>query len=250
MVRRTPRLARITDALTIAIATYNGAAYVGHAIASAVACGARVIVSDDGSTDGTVAIARSFGSNVRLLARERNTGIAANYQSLLYACETPLALFLNQDDLLYPRWLQSMPVRLGEVTVLNGWVIDDRGGRIRLIYRRPPFHASVRGVYPALLRTGFFKSPSQAIFPVALARAQGGFEIPDAQGQGAEDWMCWLRLAAAETPFRVRMWPRIAYRVHADNYSNQSASHLQSKAAVRRAFPAAPSRTRRLGVRL
>ena len=178
-----------------------------------------------------------------------NAGIEANYQFLLSKCDTPLALFLNQDDVLFPDAIAALSFPTDQVTVYNGWILDEEGRRHELIYRRPPFHATARGVYQGLLRTGFFKSPSQAVFPVPAAQELGGFAVPNRQGQGAEDWMCWLRLAAARVPFALHMRPCMGYRVHSGNYSKQSASHLASKAAVREALPARPARDRRLRVR-
>src|ERR1700712_221829 len=95
--------------LTIAIATYNGERYVRQAVASALATSpARVIVFDDCSTDGTAAVLESFGSSIEFVRQERNVGIARQYQGLLDACETPLALLLNQDDLVIPRWFNTI----------------------------------------------------------------------------------------------------------------------------------------------
>jgi GT2 family glycosyltransferase len=233
--------------LTIAIATYNGERYVRQAVASALATRpARVIVFDDCSTDGTAAILESFGSRIEFKRQERNVGIARQYQGLLDACETPLALLLNQDDLVIPRWFNTICAKPGEVTVLNGWVIDGSGERQRLIYRRPPYHALTKGVYRGLRIQNFARSPSQVILPVPEAKRVGGFEIPGDPGQGAEDWFCLLRLAAANVRFRLRLRPAMAYREHSGNYSHHSDSHQASKDAARANLPSAPSQNPRL----
>lgn len=207
-----------------------------------------MIISDDCSTDGTRSLLAAYEPRAKVHWQARNLGIGRNYQFLLEQCQTPLALLLNQDDLLMPDRLRRLKVREDEMTIFNGWVIDDTGMRERLIYRRPPFHATIQGVYRSLTDTSFLRSPSQAIFPVNPARHLGGFIINDAKGLGAEDWMCWLRLAAGGTRFRVRMRPAMSYRVHRANYSHQSGSHLTSKAAVRASFPAPPIHDRRLRV--
>jgi len=239
----------VSKAVTVAIPTYNGERYVAQAVESALATGSPVIVSDDGSTDRTRAILQRYASAVTIHTEPKNRGIAANYQRLLEECRTPLALFLNQDDVLIPHRIRRLPVRLDEMTIFNGWLIDEEGSRDRLIYRRPPFHASMHGVYQALVHESFLKSPSQAIFPVKSALAAGGFIIEGSDGQGAEDWLCWLRLASTGTRFRLRMRPTMGYRVHSRSYSNQASSHLRSKHAVRATLPPAPARDRRLRVR-
>ncbi len=232
--------------VTIAIATYNGERFVTEALESALATGARVVVSDDGSTDATPALLERYAGRAEVVRQPRNLGIGANYQFLLERCQTPLGLLLNQDDVVLPDALRRVPAEPDEVTVLNGWVLDDAGRRVRSIYRRPPYRASRFGVFRGLTVENFVRSPSQVVFPAAAARAVGGFAPPASAGQGAEDWMCWLRLAAAGTRFVLRLRRAVGYRVHAGNYSNETVSLGASRRAVRDALPAGPPRDRRL----
>jgi Glycosyl transferase family 2 len=235
--------------LTIAIATYNGEPYVSQAIASALRTGAQVVVSDDGSTDSTREQLARFASQVEIVLHPSNRGIASNYQFLLERCETPLMWLLNQDDVILAGPPAATRYSDSRVTILNGWRLDSNGQRQRLIYRRPPFHSTIKGVYKALRIENFAMSPSQVIFPTHRALETGGFIIPDARGQGAEDWMCWLRLASMGLRFVLRLRPAMAYRLHASNYSQQSESHQASRQAVRRAFPSSPERDHRLRIR-
>lgn len=234
--------------MTIAIATYNGAAYVEDALKSALSTGVRVIVSDDCSDDGTLAILENFDSRVDLIRQPRRLGISGQYQFLLEACETPQMLLLNQDDVLMPDVVTATPASKTELTILNGWVIDADGRRVRTIYRRPPFHATARGVYTGLSMESFIRTPSQVILPVALAREAGGFRIPGDPGQGAEDWMCWLRLAALGVRFRLRLRRAMCYRLHGGSYSASGTRFGASRNAVRNALPVRTRRDQRLHV--
>lgn len=240
--------------LTIGIATYNGERFVAETVATALRTGAPVVVSDDGSTDSTVDSLDEFSTRIELIRRSTNLGIGANYQSLLERCETPLLLLLNQDDLVDDRALRSLRVRHDEATVMNGWVIGAQGERTRPIYRRPPFHALWRGVYQGLSRESFIRTTSQVLIPVAEALGTGGFAMSETGsrredlGQGAEDWMCWLRLAAAGVVFRLRVLTRMSYRIHEANFSRSSAGFQQSRAAVRAGLPTPPMHDRRLRV--
>jgi glycosyltransferase involved in cell wall biosynthesis len=240
---------RPTD-LTIAIATYNGERFVAQAVGSALATGAHVVVSDDGSTDGTREILDRFSPRAEVILQKQNQGIARQYQFLLDACRTPLALLLNQDDLVLPGRLRRIPVQNDHVTVMNGWIIDGDDKKERLIYRRPPYHAVRRGVFKGLMVENFAMSPSQVIFPPDRAQAVGGFLIDNDLGQGAEDWMCWLRLAADGLPFRLHLRPAMCYRMHDANYSLHGDSHMASRQTVRGRFPTISVPDRRLRVLL
>ncbi|MEA3002018.1 MAG: hypothetical protein QOH81_806 [Sphingomonadales bacterium] len=74
---------------TISIPTFNQEKYVGRAIESALAQtypNLEVVVSDDGSTDRTFAIAQAYaGERVRIFKNERNLGRVGNYRHALYA---------------------------------------------------------------------------------------------------------------------------------------------------------------------
>jgi hypothetical protein len=222
------------DLLTVGVPTYNGRRFLPDALTSALRLGCRVVVSDDGSTDGTPDLVRErYGLRVEVVAHAANRGIGANFQWLLDACETPLLLLLNQDDALTDD-LRGLTPCVDEVTVLNGTEVDDSGRRRRVIYRRPPYGALVRGVGPALREENFVRSPSQVLLPVRAARSAGGFAATR-EGQGAEDWLCWIRVADLGTPFRLLMKPRMHYRVHDANASHDVPSMLASRASVREA---------------
>jgi glycosyltransferase involved in cell wall biosynthesis len=73
--------------VSLVIATYNHARFLGEALDSAVAQtleGVEVVVVDDGSTDDTEAVLARYGGRLRVirqpnrgLAAARNTGLAA-----------------------------------------------------------------------------------------------------------------------------------------------------------------------------
>jgi hypothetical protein len=90
--------------VTIAIPCYNAGQWLAAAIESALAqtsppC--EVIVVDDGSTDDSVEIARTFGERVRLIAGEHRGGNAARNTALAEARGEWLQ-FLDADDFLEP----------------------------------------------------------------------------------------------------------------------------------------------------
>ncbi|HDR9584282.1 TPA: glycosyltransferase [Burkholderia stabilis] len=92
----------MTD-LTIAICNYNHGAYLRDAIDSALAQTAqriRVLVVDDGSTDDSRDIIRSYGEHISAVFQE-NRGQVAAYNRALEQVATPYVILLDADDVLY-----------------------------------------------------------------------------------------------------------------------------------------------------
>jgi glycosyltransferase involved in cell wall biosynthesis len=91
-----------TPATTVVIPCYNGEAYLAEAIASARANATgplEVIVVDDGSTDGSAAIARSAATRY---VRQDNAGVAAALNHGVRLATTGYISFLSADDLWRP----------------------------------------------------------------------------------------------------------------------------------------------------
>ncbi|QBY02242.1 glycosyltransferase [Rhodophyticola sp. CCM32] len=103
------------DMVTILLATYQGAAYLDAQLASFHAqthrCW-RLWVSDDGSTDGTLAILHRFAKTLRpgqefRLFHGPGAGAAANFLSLLHHPDLPAGpvALSDQDDVWLPHRL-------------------------------------------------------------------------------------------------------------------------------------------------
>ena len=97
--------------VSIGIPTYNRAASVERAIRSALAQDHRaleVVVSDDGSTDGTGAAVRALAAadpRVRLISQPVNLGHARNFQAVLDAAAGEWFMWLSDDDWLDPAYV-------------------------------------------------------------------------------------------------------------------------------------------------
>ena len=61
---------------------------------------------DDGSTDDTVSILRSFGDRITLIEQE-NRGVAAARNALCAASSGDVIAFLDHDDIWHPRYLEE-----------------------------------------------------------------------------------------------------------------------------------------------
>jgi glycosyltransferase involved in cell wall biosynthesis len=94
--------------VTVMIGVYNGERYLGEAIDSVLAQTHPVhelIVVDDGSTDGSGAVAESYGPPVRCIHQERG-GMAASRNRAIREASGDFFAFLDADDRFPPEKLE------------------------------------------------------------------------------------------------------------------------------------------------
>lgn len=97
-----------SSSVSVIIPAYNAERYVGEAIESVLAQTSppgEVIVVDDGSTDGTAAVAESFGDPVICIRRE-HAGLAATFNAGLAGVRGELLACVDADDLWAPNKLE------------------------------------------------------------------------------------------------------------------------------------------------
>ncbi|MEG4500020.1 glycosyltransferase [Microcoleus sp. F10-C6] len=118
--------------VSICIPTYNGEAFIAETIKSALAQtypNIELIISDDGSTDRTIAIAQSFQSQTSVDFRiilHRNYGLSQNWNFCISQAKGQYIKFLFQDDLLAPECIEKM-VALAQKHPEIGMVFSPRG---------------------------------------------------------------------------------------------------------------------------
>jgi glycosyltransferase involved in cell wall biosynthesis len=103
----------IAPTVSVALCTYNGARFVGEQLASILSQTRppmQLVISDDGSTDGTVAVARTAIAHaiskdgdlasleVVYLENAQPLGVTKNFQQALEACTGELIALSDQDD--------------------------------------------------------------------------------------------------------------------------------------------------------
>lgn len=109
--------------VSVILPCYNAAAYLAQSLDSVFAqtpAPDEVIVIDDGSTDGSAAIAMGYGDARVICHRQENQGIAATRNRGLSLAGGELVAFLDADDLWPPDSLGTRLRRLQAEPALDG----------------------------------------------------------------------------------------------------------------------------------
>jgi len=209
----------------------------------------QVIVVDDGSTDGTVAVAEQHGATC---LRQQHAGPGAARNRGIAEAKTDYVAFLDADDWYVPQKLERAVEHLQELgaacVATDAWIVRDDRVEGRKNRRR---------TVPSVLTLECLLRGNPIICSSVVARreavlAAGGFdENPDLIA--TEDYDLWLRMSQRE-PLSYIAEPSIFYRVHTGSLSantrflhgvdlildrvareNEGQAHFQSLVRRRRA---------------
>lgn len=204
--------------VSVIIPVFNGARYLPDAINSVLQQTHRpenITVVDDGSTDGSAAIARTFGPIVSVI-RQPNRGQAAAMNAGLAHTATEYVAFLDADDLWEPRKTERQLLRLAanpaaaySVTWVRNFL--------------PPALETRR----ATLNPALFEEAPGYIASTLLARRRvfekiGGF---DERLRHANKTAWFLRARQHGVPCEEVRDVLVRRRLHGQNVSQQRASH-------------------------
>lgn len=111
--------------ISVCIATYNGARYIGEQLASILkqlSAEDEVVVSDDGSTDGTLDIVRSLNDRrIRIVDGQRRHSPTLNFEWALRNAKGEYIFLADQDDV----WLEGKVTRCVEELQMCDCVVSD-----------------------------------------------------------------------------------------------------------------------------
>lgn len=111
--------------ISICIATYNGARYIAEQLASILkqlSAEDEVVVSDDGSTDGTLDIVRSFNDRrIRIVDGPQRHSPTLNFEWALRNAKGEYIFLADQDDV----WLEGKVRRCVEELQMCDCVVSD-----------------------------------------------------------------------------------------------------------------------------
>jgi GT2 family glycosyltransferase len=143
--------------VSVVIPVHNGERFVAASIRSALAQTRQVlecIVIDDGSTDGTIDVLRTFGRDITVV-RQPPAGVAAARNAGMRVARGDHIAFLDADDVWLPhkveRQLRLLASAEDHGAVYSGYVIADDDLRPRRVVLHG---AAERSVMAALLTEG------------------------------------------------------------------------------------------------
>jgi hypothetical protein len=250
----------IADSISVAMATYNGAKFLRQQLDSIAAQSrlpTELVVTDDASTDDTVAILNEFAATapfpVHIHRNPSRLGYRANFMRAMSLCRSDIVALCDQDDLWEANKTEAAMQAFADPDVVlffhSAWLIDDAGGMIGPadILALPPRSAPL-SFYPMINPFGF-----SMVFRRALTRFaehwSASIDSVEATNRMAHDqWIFFLasvfgviaysdaRLvryrqhggnAYGWKPWTAGVWERLFTKLH-DN----GGTHLQFAAAA------------------
>jgi hypothetical protein len=211
--------------ISIALATYNGAKYLREqldSLAKQTLLPAELVVGDDGSADGTLAILEDFARRspfpVHVTRNPARLGYRGNFMAAALRCQSQLIAFCDQDDVWHPDKCATLIACFDDPDCLlayhNAILTDRQGVPLKPFYDNPPQLASAP---PMSLPPWHFAHGYALMFRRELldaaARAQ---YVPDAYHRGETMGHDLLLFVMAGTLGRVVYVdkPLVWYRQH------------------------------------
>jgi glycosyltransferase involved in cell wall biosynthesis len=200
--------------ISVCIPSFNGAPYIGAQLESILTSPlvTEVIVSDDGSTDNTVEIVKSFNDARIRLVQGPHAGLVSNYELLLSLASGEYIFLSDQDDVWMPNKVEVMVAALRDFDLVacDCTVVD---GELNLLH--PSFFA-LRHSGPGLVRNLLRNSYLGCC--IALRRRLLKHALPFPSRLPMHDW--WLGLIAETFGSATFIYqPLMMYRRHGGNAS-------------------------------
>ncbi len=228
------------DRVSIIIPCYNQGKFLKDAIESALNQthkNIEVVVVNDGSTDNTSEVMRSYGKRIKAVT-QTNKGLSAARNAGIKASTGGWILPLDSDDTIEPTYIEKT---IGKADIVGTWI--KCFGKYKDIWK--PAHG-----LPS--HENFLKQNhlfSCTLFKRCVFTNTGGYDeemfVGGKQGcNGFEDWEYWIR--ATEDNFSVYIVPEclVNYRIHevsmyrdADKNRSKILSYMKTKHQMNVAMP-------------
>lgn len=214
--------------VVVLMSTYQGERYLGEqlkSILSQLPEDGRLLVRDDGSTDGTVAVIEEFSDARITVQRGTNIGFGASFLTLPAAApdDADLVMFSDQDDLWLPGKVERaaralLPLRDRPALYGSAQMLADQALQPLQVTRRWPDPPSFRGALAENMITGCTAALNA---PAVQLLKRAGV----ADGVHFHDWWMYLVVSAfGRVIFDPE--PTLLYRQHGANQIGHGAGSL------------------------
>ena len=225
--------------VSVIMPSYNHARFIRRAIASVLSQtleDIELIVIDDGSTDGSADVIRSFSDQrIRVVLRERNVGSAEGTNEGLRLARSSFVAMISSDDFFESHKLETQ-LRLfqepGAVTAVfcRPRIVDELGREYAAgTHGMQQVFPAGRWRRPELLNR-LFLDGNFLCHPSVMVRRETYERVGlhDTRMSSLGDYDMWMRMAlACDGDFVVLGEPLMAFRVHAHNTSGPTVENIQ-----------------------
>ena len=214
--------------ISVVVPVHNGAAYLSDALGSIAAQGHRrldIVVVDDGSTDESASIARSFEKVIYL--HQPNRGVATARNTGIEHASGEFIAFLDADDLWLPNYLEAQiefvrehdcDLVCADAEVFSDSARNDKTYMESLMPEAPP-----TGEVTFL---GLLSAAQSLITSGVVARRDPIMKVGmfDEALRNAQDFDLWLRLAHRRVRMAYQRRALLRYRSRSNSLSGDEVN--------------------------
>jgi glycosyltransferase involved in cell wall biosynthesis len=216
-----------TPLISIALATYNGEKYLAEQLDTLVMQtykNIEIIVSDDGSTDGTIEILKNYIEKYSFLHLYHNNaphGIKKNFENALKYCKGTYIAFSDQDDIWMLDKIEKLIHSINDYSLIyhNSLFVDSNNNSLNKTFSTDLYRYSGHSPLPFLINnsvSGHALMFHRKLLDIALP-------LPEAQHH---DW--WLTFRATDNG-GVKYLDEILVRYRQHQNSSTDFLYLKSK---------------------
>ena len=211
--------------VTVLLPVYNGSRYLREAVKSVLEQSWQdfeLLIIDDGSTDDSAAIIKSFSDpRIRLIQNEYNVGVARTLNRGLELARGEYVARMDADDISLPSRLEKQLVFLSEhaeIDVVATKVeLIDAAGRNAGVWREDATMLAPEDIACCLPRANCIAHPA-VMMRTEVARQYGYWD----QKSPAQDYNLWLRMAADNVGIAKLDDSLLKHRRHAQSVTSRS----------------------------
>lgn len=222
--------------VSVLICAYNAEKYFAQSLAAVVNQTWRnleILIVDDGSTDGTLAIAKDFqkrDSRIRILAQPRNSGLIPSLNiGLDELAKSGMGEYIartDADDIAVPDWIEKIVGEMEKdrsIIAMGAWleVLSEEKDGNRLarhhrhgkIWKKPTRHEDIADFFP-------FGNPIHNNTMIMRRSVIDGGLRYNTERDWAEDYQFWYDVSKLG---RLAYYPEalVKYRLHANQVSSK-----------------------------